>query len=123
MKGQMNYPQPTYAPSPTQVYPANYTYPSGQTPPNQPKDIPAGVVIAGGLLLWVLLFGGVTAFAVASPCTAVSFMVRDTASLEKLEQRTNFDLSNSAQCRQFMQECVLRSCEDRMNSVAANEEA
>lgn len=116
MRGQSWYPQPS-----TPVYPPNYTYPTGQTPPDQPKDIPTALVVGVGILLWVLLFGGAIAFAAASPCGTVSAIVRDKASLAKLEERTQFSLSDPAQCREFLRECVLKSCADRMQKAQGNE--
>ncbi len=93
-------------------YPAyQMQYGFGGAPPRLPSakkknDVPIYMVVAAGVVIWVLLFGGIFAYAAVSPCGFLR-TVSGRGTIEAVEEAQDIDLSKTANCREFLRRTVI----------------
>lgn len=90
-------------------YPA-YQYGFGGAPPTLPpakkNDVPIYLVVAAGVVIWVLLFGGIFAYAAVSPCGFLK-TVSGPSTIRAVEESQGIDLSKTSDCRDFLRRTVI----------------
>lgn len=75
--------------------------------PGERKEVPFGVVIFAGVLIWVLVFGTIFSYAAVSPCSFVTVVIGERKTLETLSERLSMDFTDENQCRHFLRMTVV----------------
>ena len=77
-------------------------------PPAKKNDVPIYVVIAAGIVIWVLLFGSIFAYAAVSPCGFLK-TISGEGTIAAVEESQKINLSKEAVCRDFLRKTVIGS--------------
>lgn len=64
------------------------------------------MVIAAGVVIWVLLFGGIFAYAAVSPCGFLR-TISGSGTIRAVENSQGIDLSETQTCRDFLRKTVI----------------
>jgi|GEM_PF-6918200 len=71
------------------------------------KDVPMGLVLLVGVLIWVLVFGTIFSYAAFSPCSFVAVVIGERKTLETMADRLSMDFTDESQCRHFLRLTVV----------------
>lgn len=74
----------------------------GPENPADRKDVPVGLVLLAGVMIWVLIFGTIFSYAAFYPCSFVTTIIGEKRTLDSLTARLGIDFTDSEQCKHFL---------------------
>jgi hypothetical protein len=71
-------------------------------PPSEKNDVPVWLVLLAGVMIWVLIFGTIFSYAAFYPCSFVTVVIGERATLESLSYKLGLDFTAIEDCRTFL---------------------